>query len=88
MNQFIPQAQLDFHEYGELLAFDIEHILETFIEDSYFSDLQYLLIITGKGHVVRPMVEKLLKENNYVNECKPAGYFNGQSGAFEVVLID
>jgi DNA-nicking Smr family endonuclease len=85
--RFVPQRELDFHDYPKsLLPYDIEKILNEFLEDSYVSGLKYVLVITGKGQVVRPLVHKYLKENKYVESFKLAGYFNGQSGAVEVTL--
>jgi len=84
--EFIPQAKLDYHEFGILNAYDIEKHLNEFIEDSYISKFTEILIITGKGFVVRPLVNKLLSKNKYVLNFKSAGYFNGQGGAFEVKL--
>ena len=87
---FLPQAELDFHELGVLTAYDIEKYLNEFLEDCYIAKLKNVLVITGKGNVVRPAVLKLLselqKKNKFVESFKTAGYFNGQSGAVEVVL--
>lgn len=83
---FLHDAELDFHSYETLIPYDIEKILFEFIEDSYVAGHSKLLIITGKGRVVRPEVQRLLKGNKLVKEFKSAGYFNGQEGAFEVVL--
>jgi DNA-nicking Smr family endonuclease len=85
-DQFIPDSELDFHEFGILTEYEIEVILNNYIEDSYLLNLKNLLIITGKGKVVRPLVNKLLKINKYVESFNKAGYFNGQDGAIEVVL--
>ena len=85
-NEFLPQAQIDFHEFGLLTNYDIEKYLNEFLEDCYISKLDKVLVITGKGNVVRPLVIKLLKQNKLVKSFKQAGYFNGQSGAVEVEL--
>jgi len=71
-----------------LYPFDIEKILQEFIEDSYVEGHRNLLVITGKGRVVKPTVERKLKGIKYIKNFKIAGYFNGQDGAFEVELID
>lgn len=84
--EFIPDSKLDFHNFDKLSPFDVEKILFQFIEDEFAADKNYLLIITGKGKVVRPLVQKLLEQNKYVEKYKSAGYFNGQQGAFEVTL--
>ena len=83
---FVPDGTLDFHDFGVLNRFDIGKVLSEFIEDTYVKGLKRVLIIVGKGQVVRPEVEKLLKINTYVESFKRAGYFNGQEGAFEVTL--
>lgn len=83
---FSPQAEFDFHDLGPLTSFDIEKYLDTFLEDSYNAKFTQVLVITGKGAVVRPLVYKLLKHHNLVKEFRPAGYFNGQGGAFEVEI--
>lgn len=86
MENFIADSELDFHGRGLLNEFDIERILNEFIENEYTAGKNYLLVITGKGKVVRPLVKKLLAHNKYVTSFKQAGYFNGQEGAFEVTL--
>lgn len=88
--RFYAQAELDYHEFGELTQFDIERYLNEFLEDCYIEKLKTVLVITGKGNVVRPAVLKLLsglqKKEKFIESFKTAGYFNGQSGAVEVVL--
>ncbi|HEX9804928.1 MAG TPA: Smr/MutS family protein [Candidatus Dojkabacteria bacterium] len=83
---FIADDELDFHDFGILDNYQIEKILYEFIENSYYLEYEKLLIISGKGKVVRPAVEKLLKKNSHVAKFKKAGYYNGQEGAFEVIL--
>ena len=83
---FIPEAELDYHTLGIVTSFEIEKLLSLFLEDSYIASFHHVLVITGKGKVVRPLVEKLLSQNNYVSSFKKAGYFTGQEGAFEVSL--
>lgn len=80
--------KLDFHTFGILRRFEINLHLEHFIEDSYARSYKNLLIITGKGQVVRPIVEKNLKLNKLIFTYRVGGYFNGQDGAFEVELKD
>ncbi len=88
--RFTPEAILDFHTFGLLTSFEIEKYLKEFLEDSYIQKLQNVLVITGKGEVVRPAVLKLLdefvKEGKFIESFKTAGYFTGQSGAFEIIL--
>jgi DNA-nicking Smr family endonuclease len=84
LNFFVPEDTLDYHEYGILDRFDIEKIFTEFIEDCYFNKNKKVLIITGKGIVIRPIIQKLIKSNKYVEESKIASY--GNTGAFEVIL--
>lgn len=86
--EFEADAEYDFHQFEELLPFDVEKHLTEFIEDSFVAGHKNLLIITGKGSMVRPTVRKLLPSNKHVKEFRHAGYFNGQDGAFEVILKD
>ena len=86
LNMQVFDAELDFHEFGIIDHADIEKILFEFIEDSHYYDKKNLLVITGKGNVVRPLVKKLLAQNPLVKKFKQAGYFSGQEGAFEVEL--
>ncbi len=85
---FIAGDTLDFHNYNELTNYDIEDILYKFIEDSFVAGYEQILIITGKGRVVKPLVHKLLSKNKYIKSYKKAGYYNGQDGAVEVYLKD
>jgi DNA-nicking Smr family endonuclease len=83
---FMADATLDYHDRGVLLPYDIEKLLSEFLEDSYNLGHKQVLIITGKGLVVRPLVEKLLARNKYVTEFTQASFSNGHKGAFEVNL--
>lgn len=85
-NEFIPEMTFDYHGFGSLTAHEIEYELRKFIEEAKLNKYRNLLIITGKGEKVKPQVQKLLRQNKFVASFKLAGYFNGQSGAFEVVL--
>ncbi len=89
---FKPEAQLDFHPLGLLTVEEIKFYLDNFLEEQKALGHVKLLIITGNGRVVRPVVAKLLersvKRKKLVKEFRTAGYFNGQEGAFEVVLTD
>jgi DNA-nicking Smr family endonuclease len=86
LEPFTPQATLDYHDRGPLSKYEIEKLLEDFLLESYTDGLNKVLIITGKGQVVRPIVSKSLKKNSLVQKSSKAGYYNGQSGAFEVYL--
>lgn len=83
---FIPQATLDYHEIEITHHYQIEEELNLFLEDCAKANFQKVLIITGKGKVVRPTVDSLLKKHKLVKSHKQAGYYNGQWGAFEVTL--
>jgi DNA-nicking Smr family endonuclease len=85
---FISDSEIDFHDFGPMTQIEIEQKLEQFIEDEYAKGSTNLLVITGKGKVVKPLVEKLLKVSKFVRTFKTAGYYNGQTGAFEVILKD
>jgi DNA-nicking Smr family endonuclease len=87
LNFFTPQRTIDFHDYSQLHPYDVEKLLTEFIEDCYVAGISQLLVITGKGRIVRPLAERLLKRSPHVAQFKPAGYFNGQGGAFEVELV-
>lgn len=84
MSEFIPQATIDFHKFGLLSEYDVEQKLANFLEDAYIQNLTQVLVITGKGEMVRPLVKKLLEKSDLVESFETAGYFNGQTGAFEV----
>ena len=86
INTFTHNSEIDFHKFKKLDHFDIEKKLIEFLEDNYLIGNKYLLVITGKGKLVKPIVKNLLLKNKFVNSFKAAGYFNGQDGAFEVVL--
>ncbi|MEI7578811.1 MAG: Smr/MutS family protein [bacterium] len=89
---FIPDATLDFHDLGPITPFDTEKILFEFLEDSYIKEFMRIPVITGKGlnsqngAKLRPLIKKLLEENQYVQKFKTAGFDLGGEGAFEVTL--
>ncbi|MFS8130648.1 MAG: Smr/MutS family protein [Candidatus Dojkabacteria bacterium] len=85
--RFIPEAELDFHIVDKFDPYDIESMLNRFLEDCYLDKLENIIVIVGKGFVIRPFVQKLLKANKFVREFKQASFYNGQSGAFEVKLL-
>ncbi len=85
---FKPEAQFDFHPLGVLTVEEIEFYTDKFLEEQRAIGNTKLIIITGKGRVVRPVVERVLKDYRFVKEYRRAGYFNGQEGAFEIVLTD
>jgi DNA-nicking Smr family endonuclease len=86
VKDFYSERELDYHDFGRVDLFDIEKILNEFLEDCHIASLTYVLVITGTGLVVKPAVEKLLRRHKLVQTFKSAGYFNGQGGAFEVIL--
>lgn len=83
---FIAEETFDYHGLGPLPEFEIIRLAENFIEECYSANKDNILIITGKGQKVRPLVKKVLSSNKYVKSFKTAGYYNGQEGAFEVCL--
>ena len=85
---FIAEDTLDYHQFGQLTHYEVEKILNEFLEDAYYSDKSQVLIITGKGKLIRPIMPKLLKKHKLVKNFKTAGYYNGQDGAFEVTLVN
>ena len=85
-NYFYPQAELDYHDRGSLNPYDIEKLLHEFIEDEQIKGNTRLLIITGKGRIVRPLVRTLLTRHPEVKEFASGSYHNGQDGAFEVII--
>jgi len=84
--RFVPDDELDFHGMGVLTPYEIKIILDEFIEDSYSTGHNRVLVIVGKGKVVRPEVSKNLKQHIHVQRFKTAGYHTGGSGAYEVFL--
>lgn len=83
---FIAQAKFDFHDLDNIDPYEIELCLYRFIQKNYNHNLKKLLVITGKGKVVKPIVRMLLKNHELVIKFSEAGYYNGQGGAFEVIL--
>lgn len=81
-----PEAVLDYHTYGIIDDYSIEKILREFLEDSYFIKCKFVEVITGKGKVVRPLVQKLLSKNKLVESFKPSGEYSTNQGSFEIVL--
>ena len=83
---FRPQSELDFHEFGIINDYDIAQIYNEYIDESIKSGFIRLLIIVGKGKVVNPRVNRLLTKDSRVESFDQAGYFSGGKGAFEVTL--
>jgi DNA-nicking Smr family endonuclease len=79
-------AQLDFHDFKALLPYDVEQQLNEFLEDSYVRNYKQVLIITGKGKLVKPLVQKLLRNHKLVKKFEYADYYSGQEGAVVVNL--
>lgn len=86
VNDFFPEATFDYHTAGVLSPYEIERYFDEFLLDCDVLGYRRVLIITGKGQVVKPLVSRLLKLSKKVESYKIAGYFNGQDGAFEVIL--
>lgn len=83
---FIPDDTFDFHQFDKLDDYLVEKYLTQFIEDCYHREMERLLIITGKGKLVNPLVGELLPKIHFVKSFKRAGYFNGGEGAYEIIL--
>jgi DNA-nicking Smr family endonuclease len=79
-------AKIDFHEFGEISREEVSFHFDQFIKENLALKNLNLLIITGKGQLIRPEVQSLLKGDKRVESFRSAGYFNGQTGAFEVKL--
>ena len=77
---------MDYHKFGLLDNYAIENLLDQFIEESIVYGLNKVLVITGKGKVVRPLVKKLLSQRKDIKKHKPASEFNGGDGAIEIFI--
>lgn len=84
--EFRPEKELDYHNFGILSREEIQLIYDNFITHSLAEGKYLLLIITGKGKVVRPQIRNLLSKDKRVQAFRSAGYFLGKTGAFEVEL--
>jgi DNA-nicking Smr family endonuclease len=88
----LPEAILDLHDFGPIRDFEVEEIVNRFIEDSYHDGLKKVLIVTGKGlnsksgPKLRPQVQKLLKQNKSIRTFHLASSARGGEGAIEVYL--
>ncbi len=83
---FFSQAELDYHVNESLNIYEIEKMLNEFLEDCFISQYNQIVVITGTGKVVKPMVYRLLKRNEFVKSFKIASQKNGGQGAYEVIL--
>lgn len=83
---FIPEAVLDYHEYDILNEPAVEQIYNSFVDESIIYGQKKLLIVTGKGELVRPHIARIAARDKRIASYQRAGYFNGQSGAFEITL--
>ncbi len=90
--KFTYESKLDFHAFDlkGITEYEIEMKLLHFLEDAFNRGDKNVLVVTGKGNVVRPTILKLLKSSSQIKSLvegyRLAGYFNGQSGALEIVL--
>ncbi len=83
---FVAEAELDFHNRGILSPHDVEFETDIFLREQQILGKRMVLVITGKGKMVRPVIGRFLKTHPVVMEFKTAGYYNGQDGAYEVIL--
>jgi len=88
-----PQVTLDFHKAGILTSKEINDLTKRFLELCSKKGIKKVLIITGKGlhsqngvAVIKPLVEKILSNNEYVKTFSWAAINRGGAGAFEVNL--
>ena len=79
-------AKLDYHDKGLLDFYTIEKLLNDFLLDSYLAKHNRLLIVTGKGKVVRPTVLRLLKNHKSVKKFEPLESTNFYGGSFVVYI--
>ncbi|MCA9376470.1 Smr/MutS family protein [Candidatus Nomurabacteria bacterium] len=86
-DEFKAEVELDYHSYGILTPEAVRHIYHEFIKECQTNSKKRLLIITGRGAVVRPTIQKVLRSDKRIERYNIAGTFNGKSGAFEVILI-
>ena len=85
---FKPEALLDFHDYDILNESYILEIYDQFIKESIEASQTKVLIITGKGEVIKPLINKTLARDNRVDTYNHAGMYQGGKGAFEIFLKD
>jgi dsDNA-specific endonuclease/ATPase MutS2 len=78
--------ELDYHELGILTKEEIEYHLLSFIEQAHLAREDEVRIVTGKGRVVRPLVQAALKRNKLVDSFRFADYYSGQDGVIVVTL--
>lgn len=85
-DKYISEATLDYHNFGIIDSYLIEKYLIEFIEECYVKGYHQILVIVGKGFVIRPIVMKLLSKIKEVKSFNYAGYYNGQDGAIEIII--
>ncbi len=83
---FKVDRELDFHNMGILTREEIKYLVECFLEDSILMGASNVLIVTGRGNTVRPLVRLCLMESKKVASFRIARFFRGGAGAFEVFL--
>lgn len=83
---WIFDAELDYHDLGVLNPYDVEKLLNDFIQDSHLKGYSRLLVITGKGKVVRPLVLRLLKHHKLVKKFESNEQVNTFSGSYVVYI--
>jgi DNA-nicking Smr family endonuclease len=86
--EFRSTASFDFHNRGPLSKDIIEDLCASFLQECHANNDRFVIIITGKGEKVRPLVSRYLARSKRVKTFRTAGYYNGQEGAFEVELVD
>jgi DNA-nicking Smr family endonuclease len=88
----LPQAELDYHDRGQMTEHEIKSIAKDFVEECSERGMKKILIITGKGlhsaqgPVIRPMIRAYLKKLPQVVSVETARRDRGGDGALEVEL--
>lgn len=86
LSGFQPEAILDYHGFGVLDPYEVEEILNNFMYKAYEMKLVKVLVITGKGRLIKQSVPGILKKVNFVKSFQIASSANGGEGALEILL--
>lgn len=85
-NIFVPDQILDYHGLGILDQYDVEKLLNDFISEAFSINCNRVLVITGKGNLIRKLLPNLLKNIDTVKSFNKASSKNGGEGAYEIYL--
>lgn len=81
-----PEARLDLHQHSEAAA---HAAIQAFMQRARHSNARLLLIITGRGEVLRTAVPRWLQEgvwDRQIRWIQPAAARHGGAGAYYIVL--